>query len=137
MTGRSGKWTTANCSWNRPAWTRISAPRLNWPTAAAERGLLAGPLSQSEWLDLVMAEIIQPALPGEQFTILYDYPPEQAALSRIRADDPPVAERFEVFLGQSELANGYQELTDAEEQLRRFRRESRLRQQQGQDEVPT
>lgn len=102
----------------------------------AERGLLAGPLSQSEWLDLVMAEIIQPALPGEQFTILYDYPPEQAALSRIRADDPPVAERFEVFLGQSELANGYQELTDAEEQLRRFRCDSRRRRQQGQDDVP-
>jgi len=102
----------------------------------AERGLAAGPLSHAEWLDLVMAQIIQPALPGERFTILYDYPPEQAALSRIRADDPPVAERFEVFLGQSELANGYQELTDAEEQLRRFRFESRLRQQQGLEEVP-
>lgn len=102
----------------------------------AERGIVAGPLSHAEWLDLVMSEIIQPALPGEQFTILHDYPPEQAALSRIRADDPPVAERFEVFLGQSELANGYQELTDAEEQLRRFRFENRQRQQQGQNEVP-
>lgn len=102
----------------------------------SERGLVAGPMSQAEWLDLVMAEIIQPALPGKQFTILYDYPPEQAALSRIREGDPPVAERFEVFLGQSELANGYQELTNAEEQLRRFQSESRQRQQQGQDEVP-
>ena len=62
---------------------------------AAERGVTAGLLDHGEWLDLVMSEVIQPALPGESFTIVHDYPPEQAALSRIRNDDPPVAERFE------------------------------------------
>lgn len=102
----------------------------------AERGVVAGPLNHTEWLDLVMSEIIQPALPGEHFTILHDYPPEQAALSRIREGDPPVAERFEVYLGQTELANGYQELTDAGEQLKRFERESRERQRGGQEVVP-
>ena len=103
---------------------------------AAERGLAAGPLDQQEWIDLVMSEIVQPALPGECLTVVHDYPPEQAALSRIREDDPPVAERFEVYLGQTELANGYQELTDALEQLQRFERESRLREARGDDPVP-
>ena len=103
---------------------------------AAERGLMAGPLDQQEWIDLIMSEIVQPALPGECLTVVHDYPPEQAALSRIHQDDPPVAERFEVYIGQTELANGYQELTDALEQLQRFERESRLRDARGDDPVP-
>jgi lysyl-tRNA synthetase class 2 len=103
---------------------------------AAERGVTAGLLDHDEWLDLVMAEVIQPALPGESFTIVHDYPPEQAALSRIRNDDPPVAERFEVFLGHTELANGYQELTDPDEQLERFERENREREARGEEPVP-
>lgn len=103
---------------------------------ATERGLTAGLLNHSEWLDLVMAEIVQAALPGEQFTVVCDYPPEQAALSRIRPGDPAVAERFEVFLGRTELANGYQELTDPEEQLERFERENRAREARGENAVP-
>lgn len=103
---------------------------------AAERGLATSRLSQSEWLDLLMARLIQPALPGETFTIVHDYPPEQAALSQIRHDDPPVAERFEVYAGQQELANGYQELTDAGEQRARFEREQRQRAARGEAEAP-
>lgn len=103
---------------------------------AAERGIIAGPMEHPEWLDLILAEVIQPSLPGESFTIVYDFPPEQAALARIRADDPNVAERFEVYLGQMELANGYQELTDPEEQLQRFERESRLREIRGESPLP-
>ena len=102
---------------------------------AAERGVAAGPFEHEELLDLVMAGVIQPALPGECFTIVFDYPPEQAALSRIRHDDPPVAERFEVYLGQQELANGYQELTDPAEQRARFERENRKREARGQEQV--
>jgi lysyl-tRNA synthetase class 2 len=102
---------------------------------AAERGLLAGPMDHGQWLDLVMGGVVQPALAGECFTVVHDYPPEQAALSRIRMDDPPVAERFEVYLGSQELANGYQELTDAGEQLRRFERENRELEARGEDPV--
>jgi lysyl-tRNA synthetase class 2 len=105
-------------------------------TTAAERGLRAPQLEHSEWLDLILAEIIQPALPGERISVIHDYPPEQAALARIRADDPPVAERFEVYLGQTELANGYQELTDAVEQARRFELELRARTSRGQETAP-
>ena len=103
---------------------------------AAERGIRAGPLSHLQWLDLLLAEVVQPAMPGECLTVLHDFPPEQAALARIRPGDPPLAERFEVFLGQLELANGYQELADPEEQLRRFERENRLREIGGEEPVP-
>lgn len=105
-------------------------------TLAAERGIMTGPLDLQEWLDLLIAEVVQPDLPGETLTIVYDFPPEQAALARIRPDDPPVAERFEVYLGQMELANGYQELTDANEQLRRFEKENRLREIRGEEVAP-
>jgi len=105
-------------------------------TLAVERGIRAPSLSFAEWLDLVMAEIIQPALPGECLTVVCDFPADQAALARIRPDDPPVAERFEVYLGQAELANGYQELTDPDEQWRRFERERALRMKRGEEAPP-
>ena len=105
-------------------------------SCAAERGIRAGPLEHLQWLDLLLAEVVQPAMPGECLTVLYDFPPEQAALARIRPGDPLLAERFEVFLGPLELANGYQELTDPEEQLRRFERENRLRETRGEEPVP-
>jgi len=103
---------------------------------ALERGIRSGPLDHLQWLDLLFADIVQPALPGECITIVYDFLPEQAALSRIRDGDNPAAERFEVFLGQMELANGYQELADADEQLRRFERENRLRGIRGEETAP-
>jgi lysyl-tRNA synthetase class 2 len=103
---------------------------------ASERGIVAISLAHQEWLDLLLAEVIQPALPGESITVLHDFPPEQAALARVRPDDPPVAERFEVYLGQMELANGYQELTDAAEQLKRFQREARLEETRGSETAP-
>jgi len=103
---------------------------------AAERGLASSRLSPSEWLDLLMARLIQPALPGETFTIVHDYLPEQAALSQIRDNNPPVAERFEVYAGQQELANGYQELTNASEQRARFERDRRQRAARGEAEGP-
>jgi len=103
---------------------------------AAERGLRAGALERQEWIDLLMGGVVQPALPGECITVVHDYPPEQAALARIRAGAPAVAERFELYLGQSELANGYQELADADEQRLRFEREARLRAVRGQPRVP-
>lgn len=103
---------------------------------AAERGIVSLPLEHGEWLDLLLTGIIQPALPGECFTIVHDFPPEQAALSRIRPGEPPLAERFEIYLGQTELANGYQELTDANEQLARFEKERRLREIRGEEPAP-
>jgi lysyl-tRNA synthetase class 2 len=69
------------------------------------------------WLDLLLVERIQPHLGQERPTLLYDYPASQAALARLRheAGKPPVAERFELYIGGVEIANGYHELLDPAE----------------------
>ena len=66
------------------------------------------------WLDLLLVERVAPRLGTSQPAILFDYPASQAALAVVRNDDPPVAERFELFVDGIELANGYHELLDAE-----------------------
>jgi lysyl-tRNA synthetase class 2 len=68
--------------------------------------------------------------------VIRDFPASQCALAKIRADDPPVAERFELYLGPYELANGYHELTDAAEQRARFERDNARRRARGQREMP-
>ena len=89
-------------------------------------------LNRKQWLDLLISVVIQPGLPGECLTFVYDFPEGQAALARARPESPPLAERFELYLGRTELANGYQELTDAVEQQRRFDAENTERQKRGQ-----
>ena len=68
----------------------------------------------------VMAEMIEPYLGVGRATILDEYPAEMSALARPKAGDPRVAERFEIFLCGVELANGFGELTAADEQRRRL-----------------
>ncbi|MER9855115.1 MULTISPECIES: EF-P lysine aminoacylase EpmA [unclassified Mesorhizobium] len=75
------------------------------------------------WADLfsrVMVEKIEPYLGQGQATILCEYPVAEAALARPSPRDPRVAERFELYCCGVELANGFGELTDADEQRRRF-----------------
>jgi lysyl-tRNA synthetase class 2 len=75
------------------------------------------------WSDLfskVLVEHIEPALGQGRLTILHGYPAPEAALARVSAADPRVAERFEIYACGVELANGFGELTDAVEQRRRF-----------------
>jgi elongation factor P--(R)-beta-lysine ligase len=66
-------------------------------------------------LNLLLAECVEPHLGQAVPTILFDYPASQAALARIRDSDPPVAERFELYVRGIELANGYHELLDPDE----------------------
>lgn len=75
------------------------------------------------WLDLLLATRIIPGFTQGQFTVLRHYPASQAALARLCPGNAHVADRFEVFIGPVELANGYVELTDADEQARRMGRE--------------
>jgi lysyl-tRNA synthetase class 2 len=72
------------------------------------------------WLDLLMGHCIQPRLGKDQLTFVYDYPASQAALAQVTPGTPSVAERFELFVDGVELANGFHELQDMEEQQRRF-----------------
>ncbi|WP_425405714.1 EF-P lysine aminoacylase EpmA [Hwanghaeella sp.] len=68
----------------------------------------------------IFAEKIEPELGHPAPTILTDYPVHMAALSRPKPEDPSLAERFEVYVCGLELANAFGELTDADEQRRRF-----------------
>jgi len=93
-------------------------------------------LGCDDWLDLLLTHHIQPAFPRDRITIIYNYPASQCALAKIHAGDPPVAERFEVYLGTHELANGYHELTNAAEQRTRFVRDNVRRRERGLPELP-
>ncbi|HEV7165050.1 MAG TPA: EF-P lysine aminoacylase EpmA [Gammaproteobacteria bacterium] len=103
----------------------------------ADRRLPAeGELDQDGWLDLLAGERVYPALGLGGLTFIYDYPASQAALSRIRPGQPPVAERFEAFLDGMELANGFHELADAAEQRRRFTADIAYRKAGGLAQIP-
>jgi len=88
------------------------------------------------WLDWLMVEKIAPSFSKNAFTFLYDYPASQAALARLDKIDPRKANRFELFYGELELANGFYELTDASEQSARFESENSVRKQRGQKKMP-
>lgn len=107
--------------------------------ALAERGV-AVPAGLGEdrgaCLDLALATLVEPGLDPARPTFIYDFPASHAALSRIRPGDPPVAERFELFLGGMELANGFHELTDAAEQAARFEADLAVRRVRGLVEPP-
>jgi len=77
-------------------------------------------LRRDDLLDLILTHIIEPKLGHCQPTLIHDFPASQASLARIRPGDSPLAERFEVFAEGVELANGYNELADPDEQRRRF-----------------
>lgn len=82
------------------------------------------------WLDLLLTHCIEPQLGFGRLTFVYDYPVSQAALARLRPGNPPVGERFELYVNGIELANGFHELGDAAEQRRRFEQENQARQVQ-------
>lgn len=74
---------------------------------------------------------IEPHLGQEKPTIVYDYPASQASLSKKKESDPRFAERFEFYVAGIEMGNAFSELTDAEEQLRRFELEREERRHLG------
>lgn len=81
-------------------------------------------------------ERIEPRLGLGRPTYVVDWPAPMAALSRLKADDPRFAERFELYAGGLELANGFSELTDAAEQRRRLVEEQQLRARLGRPVYP-
>ncbi|WP_243048933.1 EF-P lysine aminoacylase EpmA [Dyella sp. RRB7] len=93
-------------------------------------------LTRDDWLDLLITHRLQPTFPTNRITVIHDYPASQCALAKVRPGDPPMAERFELYLGRYEVANGYHELNDAAEQRRRFERDNAVRRSRGQPELP-
>jgi len=74
---------------------------------------------EKDQFDEVMVYEIEPAL-GKQPVFLYDYPKERAALAQLKPDNKNFAERFELYIAGYELANAFSELTDSDEQRKRF-----------------
>jgi lysyl-tRNA synthetase class 2 len=102
----------------------------------ADYGIDPAGLTRDDWLDLLITHKLQPAFPRDRITVIHDYPASQCALAKVRPGEPPMAERFELYLGRYELANGYHELNDAAEQRRRFERDNAVRRDRGVHEVP-
>jgi lysyl-tRNA synthetase class 2 len=86
--------------------------------------------------DEIMVLHIEPGIDISRPLFLYDYPPSLAALSRIKRSDPLLAERFELYMGGLELANAFSELTDVDEQVKRFEKERERRRQLGKADYP-
>tara|TARA_R110000744_G_scaffold71409_3_gene143929 strand:- start:5108 stop:6067 length:960 start_codon:yes stop_codon:yes gene_type:complete len=78
-------------------------------------------------LQFVMAELIEPRIGQELPCFVYHFPASQASLAKISVNDPRVAERFECYFKGIELANGFHELTDAEQQKSRFEQDNEAR----------
>lgn len=97
---------------------------------ASLRSSLGG--DRNRWLDLLLGDRIAPRFPHDRLTVLHHYPASQAALARRCPDDPRCADRFEVFCGDLELANGYYEVSDALELRKRFADDQEQRRRCGQ-----
>ena len=87
-------------------------------------------LDRDGWLDLLFSHLIQPQLGSDRLCFVNNYPASQAALARLNADGLTAA-RFELFHRGVELANGFHELTDADEQAARFEADNCARRSSG------
>lgn len=89
------------------------------------------------WLDLLMTHVIEPKM-GNGLVLVYDFPETQAALARRENDSQGqlIARRFEAYVGGVELANGYWELCDGEEQADRFDQDLKKRAEMGLPQLP-
>jgi elongation factor P--(R)-beta-lysine ligase len=114
----------------------LHAPIDELRAPLAEQNIDPAGLTRDDWLDLLITHRLQPAFPRNRITVIHDYPASQCALAKIRPGETPLAERFELYLGPYELANGYHELNDATEQRERFERDNAVRRARGQREIP-
>ncbi len=131
-------WTVRYASWSACFSDRLGFDPLIDSQAAQSltETELPSDCDVSMRLDYLFAQKIQTAFPPGQLTVVHGYPADQAALAMLDPEDPSRACRFEVFAGPLELANGYQELTDASEQRARFEQDNRRRDQLGLPAMP-
>ncbi len=116
----------------------MTAPDTDLRAALGDVVIDPARLTRDDWLDLLMTHRLQPAFPADRITAVVDYPASQCALARVAPDASgiPVAQRFELYLGGLELANGYHELADAREQGERFDLDLEKRRARGEREPP-
>ena len=129
------EWLTVNEAFKAHAGVDLLATLT--PDGRADRDALAAasPVAfgnNESWSDIfsrILSEKVEPQLGNGRITVLYEYPAVEAALARTTAHEPRVAERFELYACGVELANGFGELTDAQEQRRRFIAEMDIKEQ--------
>jgi len=131
----AAEWLTVNDAFKAHAGVDLLATLRSDGTA--DRAALAAisPVAfgkDDSWSDIfsrILSEKVEPQLGNGRITVLHEYPAVEAALARTTAHDPRVAERFELYACGVELANGFGELTDPEEQRRRFVAEMDVKEQ--------
>jgi lysyl-tRNA synthetase class 2 len=108
-------------------WIRLSVADAfrKYSSVSLDRAL------QEDQFDEILCQHIEPELGVDVPVFLYDYPVALGALARKKQSNPLLAERFELYIGGIELANGFTELTDQAEQRQRFEKEVRLIKNQG------
>lgn len=92
-------------------------------------------IDRDTWLNLLSTCCIEPRIGKDRPVFIYDFPASLAALARIQPGHPPLAARFEVYMQGIELANGFYELQDANEQRKRFAENLLQRQKLGCEEI--
>ncbi len=93
-------------------------------------------LNVDGWLDLLLSHCLQPDLGRGCITVIADYPPSQAALAQLRHGEVTTAARFECYVEGLELANGYHELADWQQQRQRFLADLAQRKHAGEQQMP-
>lgn len=110
-----------------PPWDRLTVAEAFWRYA----GVDVDAALRTDQFDELLVTAIEPHLGRERPVFLYDYPVERGSLARRSQNNPQVAERFELYVAGVELANGFSELVEPEEQRIRFEEEVRLIQSTG------
>ncbi len=114
--------------------TSIQLPILRERSRDLVPGTDTDYLDFDQCLDLLLSMVVAPRMKG--YVFVYDYPISQASLARVSVKNPSVAERFELFHDDLELANGFSELTDAKIQRSRFENDNNLRAAKGLPRLP-
>ncbi len=92
-------------------------------------------MDHAAWLDFLFANLVQPGFEPHSLYFVYNYPACLPSLARRHPENDKLVERVEIFINGIELGNGYHELSDAQEQLRRFTGDCQLRERNGQRPV--
>ncbi len=127
-----------NIPWNgrgidmSPPFPRLTVEQAFFDLA----GWTPGPAPDPDRFDMDLVACVEPGLPDDRPVFLMDYPASMASLARLKPGSTDVAERVELYCAGLELANGFTELTDPEEQAERFREELLARRDRGLEEYP-
>ncbi|WP_243373948.1 EF-P lysine aminoacylase EpmA [Geotalea sp. SG265] len=117
----------------------LEAPWERVTVAEAFRRYTSMSMEEAEERDLfdeLMVKEIEPNLGVKHPAFIYDYPAARGALARLKPENRSLAERFELYVGGIELANGFSELDDSREQRERFEKEAAFRAALGKTSYP-